>query len=144
MAQQVDFYLLDSESKRDWQNFLCRLVEKIYHKKHRVYLHAANKKDSEQIDEALWTYRDDSFVPHNLVGEGPSTTPPIQIGYDKVPDQQRDVLINLQPDTPSCFSQFRRILEIVPNQEEQKKAARKRYRYYREQNCHVSHHKISI
>lgn len=135
----IDFYILPEASPLSRLQFVCRLIEKIYQQKHRIYIHAENKMQAHQLDELLWTYRDDSFLPHNLYGEGPEPAPPIQIGFEVTPEKQRDVLINLTAQVPVFHAQFQRVLEIVA--QDAQEAARERYRFYRAQQFTLNTYK---
>jgi len=48
-----------------------------------------------------------------------------------------DVLVNLQAQHPPFFSRFRRLIEIVGVDEEDKAAARIRYRFYRDRGYEI-------
>ncbi|HEX2549875.1 MAG TPA: DNA polymerase III subunit chi, partial [Gammaproteobacteria bacterium] len=92
---KIDFYLLQESGAHDRLNFACRLIEKIYKQKHRIFIYVSNIKEAHDIDERLWTYREDSFLPHHIQGEGPNPPPPIQIGFSEAPLNERDILLNL-------------------------------------------------
>lgn len=139
---KIDFYILSEGTARTRFLLACRLIEKAYKNRHRVYIHTQNQADAHLLDEMLWTYRDDSFLPHNLYGEGPDPAPPIQIGFDLTPDKQRDILINLSSQVPPFFAQFNRVLEIVPNDAEAQAISRENYRTYRTQGYDITTHKL--
>ena len=90
----------------------------------------------------LWTYRDDSFLTHNLYGEGPDPAPPIQIGFNTVPEKRRDVLINLEQQVPVFHTQFMRVVELIASDTKIQEAGRERYRFYRTQNFEITTHKL--
>lgn len=139
---KIDFYLIPSPSEEERLVFACRLIEKAYKQQHRVYIHTENQAVAHQLDELLWTYREDSFLPHNLYGEGPESAPPIQIGHNTVPDKYRDILINLSATVPAFYTQFSRILELIPNDPTAQAAGRERYKSYRTANCEITTHKL--
>jgi len=120
----------------------CRLLEKAYMKGHRVYVHCTNQQDAELLDELLWTFRDDSFIPHNLQGEGPEPPPPVQIGYDKEPRGFNDILLNLATDIPTFYTKFKRVMELVANVESEKEQSRAHYKEYRSKRCELHIHEI--
>src|SRR5689334_5219985 len=128
---RVDFYILAETTEKMRLNFACRIIEKAYRNRHRIYIHTENESQAHALDELLWTYRDDSFLPHNLYGEGPEPVPPIQIGFAVTPEKQRDILINLSTQVPLFYTQFNRILEIVINNTSEQAIAREHYRYYK-------------
>lgn len=140
---RVDFYLLNSPAEEDKRLFICRLLEKVYHRGHRIFVVCESQAHAEQMDELLWTFKDDSFIPHNLQGEGPQPPPPVQIGFG--PDKPRDfhdILVNLSADIPSYFVGFKRIIEVVANDEPAKEVSRNRYRDYRAHRCDLHIHEI--
>ena len=139
---RVDFYLLSNAEPSAFGLFACRLIEKAYQRGHRIYIHCKNQADAEQLDELLWTYRDDSFVPHNLQGEGPEPPPPVQIGFDKEPRGYSDILINMADPVPLFFTRFKRVIELVAADEEAKALSRIHYRDYRTKGCDLHTHKM--
>jgi len=138
---KADFYILPCADENKILFFACRLAEKAYQQQHRIYFHMQNTNHAHKLDEMLWTWRDESFLPHNLVGEGPDPAPPIQIGAGMIPNTQRDILINLSQTLPEQYAQFARILEIISSDESSQNAARERYRIYRDQQYTLQTHK---
>ena len=142
MSLRIDFYLLsDTDPKTIWHT-ACRLLEKAYHLGHRVFVHCENQSDAEFLDELLWTYKEESFVPHNLQGEGPEPPPPIQIGWEKEPRGFNTILLNLGKSVPPYFARFNRIMEIVANDEGAKEISRNHYKEYRTHGCELHTHPL--
>lgn len=139
---KIDFYLLQESNPNARFDFACRLVEKIYKQKHRIFIYVANEKDAYDIDERLWTYREDSFLPHHIQGEGPNPPPPIQIGFGETPPNERDILLNLSDTIPEFFTRFSRVLEIVANEANAKEISRKLYREYRAKGFEINTHQL--
>lgn len=139
---RVDFYLLSSNEQQAQWLLACRLLEKAYLRGHRVFVFCNNQQEAELLDELLWTFKDNSFIPHNLQGEGPEPPPAIQIGYQDEPRGFNDILLNLAVETPNFFTRFRRVMEIVPNQDDAKEKSRARYREYRNQRCELKTHNM--
>ncbi len=101
-----------------------------------------DQKQVEYLDELLWTFKEDSFIPHNIQGEGPEPPPPVQIGYKNEPRGFNDILLNMSNAIPTYFSRFKRIMEIVANNETAKEISRNHYREYRSQQCQLHTHQI--
>ncbi|KTD65061.1 DNA polymerase III subunit chi [Legionella shakespearei] len=139
---RVDFYLLASNEADVRGLVACRLLEKAYYKGHRIFVFCTDQHQAEYIDELLWTFRDDSFVPHNLQGEGPEPPPPIQIGYDKEPRGFNDILLNFSATIPPFYSKFKRVIELVANDETEKELSRAHYKEYRAKGCELHTHNI--
>lgn len=139
---RVDFYLLASELPDARWMIACRLLEKAYIKGHRIYVHCENQHDAEFLDDLLWSFRDDSFVPHNLLGEGPEPPPPVQIGFGKEPRGFNDILLNLAHDIPQFHQKFKRIMELVSNVDAEKEQSRVHYKEYRAKGYELHTHPI--
>lgn len=140
MTTRVDFYQLETDEK---QHFACRLIEKAYHSGLQVYVHLASKTECEAMDRLLWEFRPESFVPHGLRQAGATRTAPVELGWEDDCPAHSQMLINLTSGIPAFFSSFERVGEIVPHAEEEREAARRNFRYYKEQGCHLKYHQIS-
>jgi DNA polymerase-3 subunit chi len=53
-----------------------------------------------------------------------------------------EVLINLRDETPSMFSRFRRLIEIVSVEDADRAAARERFRFYRDRGYEIRTHQL--
>lgn len=138
----IDFYLIPEKNISEAYRFICRLIDKAYQQKRKVYVHTNSLDEAKIIDDLLWTFRDDAFVPHNIFSHNLTSSAPVQIGHEIIPENFNDILLNLTRTSPQDFIQFQRILEIVANNEEDKKNSRKKYRCYQEKNCEVVTHNL--
>lgn len=139
---RVDFYLLKNDQPQAGWLIACRLLEKACLRGHRVFVYCETADDAALIDELLWTYKDDSFIPHNLQGEGPETPPAVQIGYGPEPRGFNDILLNMASTIPTFHTRFRRIMEIVPDNDAAKEIGRAHYREYRAKQFELHTHPI--
>ena len=139
---RVDFYLLNSPEPQAAMLLACRLIEKAYQHGHRVFVFCKSATDAAHLDELLWTYKTDSFIPHHLQGEGPEPPPPVQIGFGPEPRGFNDILLNMSPTIPPFYSRFRRIMEIVLDEEVAKEISRQHYREYRQKQFELHTHPI--
>lgn len=128
---RVSFYILKSTEPTQRQEFACRLAEKAYHQGHQVYIHTDSANDAAQLDQALWSIRPDSFVPHEIIAENANADSPVLIGHNSTPPRLMDVLINLADEHPLFFSQFERVAEIIDDNESIKQAGRQRFQFYK-------------
>ncbi len=135
---RVDFYQIDS--KEAPLLFACRLIEKVYRKGYKVYIHTMSEAQSAELDDLLWSFRDDRFIPHAL--ESTADDAPIKIGHNVEPDEHQEVLINLSREVPDFFSRFDRVAEIVSLGEEGRHSARQNYRFYRDRGYSLQYHEI--
>jgi DNA polymerase-3 subunit chi len=134
---RIDFYQIDSDEEP--LNFTCRLIEKIYRQGHKVYVHAEGEQQAEQLDDLLWTFRADRFIPHSRETNGPA---PILIGYGESPACHNEVMVNLCGSVPSFFSQFERVTEVVPMDKKKRETARNSYKFYQERGYPLQYHNI--
>ena len=86
----------------------------------------------------LWAFDPDSFVPHNLIGEGPKQGAAVEISWQP-PKNRRAVLINLTREVPNFANQFSHLIDFVPADEALKEQARNRFRTCRQWNFNVAH-----
>lgn len=140
---QVDFYLIQPNADITKDILACRITEKAYKLGHSVFIFCANQEEAHALDELLWTYKPDSFLPHNIQGEGPEPPPVIQLGYTSEPRGFNDILINMSPQCPNFYKKFLRIIEIVSNDEISKENSRKLYREYKKQGFKLNTHEIN-
>ncbi len=95
------------------------------------------------MDRLLWTFQEQSFVPHGLLGEADPACNPILIGDASQATEEHDVLINLAMDVPTFFSRFQRLAECVDNEQAVREASRQRYRFYRDRGYPLKMHEIA-
>jgi DNA polymerase-3 subunit chi len=140
---RVDFYILAGTGEPSRHNFACRLAEKAYRLDNRVHIHTASRQQAEVIDALLWTFRDGSFVPHDLVGGmGRNSGAPVTIGFDETEIGDQDLLINLTDEIPGKAASFPRVAELVTSDEESRQKSRKRFVRYRELGAELETHNI--
>ena len=139
---QIDFYVLrDTQTFSDRDRFVCRLTDKVWHQGYRLYIHTGGVAQAKVLDDLLWTFRQESFLPHDISSEAPSIAP-IQIGYLEQHFHPLDVLINLTDTVPSFFEQFNRIVEIIVDLPQARETGRQRYRFYKERGHPLNTHDI--
>ena len=61
---QVEFYILENDQSREMM--ACHLVEKAWQQQHRVHIHTESAAQAKKLDEMLWSFSDDSFIPHEI------------------------------------------------------------------------------
>lgn len=139
---RISFYILKGEQEHDRQVFACRLIEKAYSQGQHIYVHTDNALQAEQLDQLLWSFRPDSFVPHQAMHEAAAEDCPVLIGHDHTPPRLMDLLVNLSPEQPLFFSQFERVAEFINDDNETKAQGRERYRFYHQRGYDLESHKI--
>ncbi|MGD9153666.1 MAG: DNA polymerase III subunit chi [Gammaproteobacteria bacterium] len=138
----VDFYLIDAATLNEQLRFACRLLDKAYLQQYTAYVHVENQAAAETMYDLLWTFRDISFVPHDLVRGPNSADAPVIIGSDEKPLQQHDILLNLHAAVPDFYTAYNRVIEIVHQDAAWKKIAREHYKFYQNQGHEVKTHDL--
>lgn len=139
MGSRVDFYLLPTTTTQDAFKYACRLAEKSYLGKQKTLIWTASERDAENINVGLWTFRDISFVPHQLYKN--SENSPVLIAFGNT-SPSGEVLINLTEDIPTFFNHFSRIIEIVSDSPDTLAKSRKKYRFYQKNDCELFSHNL--
>lgn len=132
---RIDFYQLNPERPR-FDHVVCQLCQKAYDSKQLTLLLTQSQQQSEHLDHKLWTFADDSFLPHDS-DETDGLVTPILIHDNPDPKGERQLLINLSASIPSYFAQFERVIELVT--EQNKTQAREHYSYYKERGYPLKH-----
>jgi len=169
---RVDFYILPDATPEGRLLFACRLTEKAHALGHPIYLHTPSASVARRMDNLLWTYRKNSFLPHGLIEDVLPPIPPILVGDERGPEVMGTpidetlvrmqillrpltdappwegpsipgaVLINLAASVPSFFERFIRVAELVDQNEQNLAAGRVRFAYYRQRNISPESHKL--
>lgn len=148
MQTQVMFYLLSDKGSTDTNDIssslyqACLQASYFYRQNQRVFIYTEDEKDAEQVDELLWSFDSDSFVPHNLAGEGPKQGAAVEISH-KAPRGRRPVLINLSNTVPDFANQFHLIVDFVPSDETLKQLARERFKACRQRGFQVDNQAVA-
>ena len=132
---RVDFYQLNPQRHR-YDQVVCQLCQKAYDSEQFTLLLTQNQQQSQHLDQKLWTYSDDSFLPHDSE-ESEDLVTPILIHDHPDPKGNRQLLINLSTSVPIYFAQFERVIELVT--EDNKSQAREHYSYYKERGYSLNH-----
>ena len=139
---RVDFYILAEPGLDRVQRLACRLTEKAWRNGLTVFVNTASELEAQRTDDLLWTYRQDSFIPHALYTQYAEGRPPVVVGDGSKPEVPFDVLINLAHGVPAFFQGFGRVIELVGGNPADRQQGRERYRLYRDQGCELQSHNL--
>jgi DNA polymerase III subunit chi len=147
---KIDFYNLTTGSRRNVGLLCCQLTEKAFLNNNFIYIHSSSLEQANNLDELLWKYKKDSFLPHINLSQNKlddydypiliNTSDSIANHYNL--KNHPEFLINLSHSIPEFFSQFHRLAEVVDKDEESKQAARERFRFYKDRGYHISTHHV--
>lgn len=128
----------------DKLNTLAGFVQQALQKRQQVTLLTESEAAAVSLSGRLWEHGAIEFVPNVLATHALASQTPVVIhwlaqGKQASPLFQDDILINLTSEQPGAFSRFRVLVELVGHQEEDKLAARTRYKFYRDRGYEIKH-----
>ena len=105
---------------------------------------ANTQKQAEELDKILWTFRQESYVPHALVNKDKdNNTQPVQIGWVDNEIEDAEAIINLSDGMPDTSNHLKKIHEIIENIDEKKDKARERWKKYKSIGFNIKAYKVS-
>jgi DNA polymerase-3 subunit chi len=116
---------------------IAELAESAVRKGRRLMVFSSDAEAAGRLEHYLWTNPAIGFTPHCRPDHALAAVTPIIIDCRGEQLAHDDVLVNLQTQHPPFFSRFRRLIEIVGLDEEDKSAARTRYRFYRDRGYEI-------
>lgn len=142
---RVDFYVLPDADPNNRSMLVCKLAEKAFRHDKPVFIHSDDSQLLAELDEQLWSFKQDSFVPHRLLDANDVANQidvdPVQLSSGE-PANDRRVLINLASTVPTFFSRFERTLEVVNQADSVRETGRDRYRFYQQRGYPLQHHNM--
>jgi DNA polymerase-3 subunit chi len=118
-APEFWFYHVESQPL---QAVLPLLLEKTLERGWRACVRFSTAERLEAIDSALWTYRDDSLLPHGTARDGHAARQPVFLTLDAANPNSAEALFLLETVTESEPARFARIIRLFGNAEEEAKA----------------------
>jgi DNA polymerase-3 subunit chi len=141
---RVDFYILQAQTEEARMLFVCRLTEKAVKRGNRVLIVVANEAIADALDDLLWSFRPESFIPHALAGSEEAADVPVVISAGADQSEHHDLLVSLTAELPPFFSRFERMAEVVVQAPEVLAATREHYAFLRQRGYPIDTHKLAV
>lgn len=127
-----------------WQLALCAQVEQAFAAGQRVYLLADGEAGARHLDDLLWTFREDSFVPHAL-WQGETAVPePVAVGWWEGNPNGANCLVLCRPAVPERVDGFARVIDLAPvDLPELRNDARARFREFQARGLQPAFHRAA-
>ena len=136
----IDFYF----NADDRLGVACRLAGKALQRKQRVLIYAPQSELAQRIDRMLWTSQAVSFIPHCYTHDPLAADTPVLIATGDAPAPAAcEVLVNLSADCPPFFERHERLLEVVAQDDDDRRAGRARYAFYRDRGYAIRNHDLA-
>lgn len=103
----------------------------------RVFLFAPDNDACRQLETALWSVQQTSFLPHCRASDPKAAETPLIVDHVTEMLVHDEILLNLCAHPPGFFSRFHRLIEIVSTADDDKLQARERYRFYRDRGYNI-------
>ena len=141
----VEFHILSEAGDHARVRYTCQLIDQAYEQGERSFVRAGSTTEAQRIDDALWTFRDQAFIPHELCNETTPSHPRVMslIGLAAAPKLFSNLLINLSNELPADLEALTRVIEVVDADPQHKQQARLRYKQYRDRGCVIETKDIS-
>jgi DNA polymerase-3 subunit chi len=127
---RIEFYVLPDSEPAGRTRAACQLASKGWQHGMPVFIRCQDSQQCNDLDELLWHFRAERFVPHGLHEDDPQA--PVVIGMEQPPATTQGLLINLSPTLSPHTDQFSRVIEIVNQQPELLTVCRENFRLYRQ------------
>jgi DNA polymerase-3 subunit chi len=128
---RADFYLIAKPRfLEEPLKLVCELARKSYDANLWTLVLARDAAQAEELDELLWAFDDEAYVPHQVAGtDEEDELTPVLIAAPEVDVPARALVINLRDAT--FDGPCERILEVVPADESAREPLRERWKQYK-------------
>ncbi|MCK9537696.1 DNA polymerase III subunit chi [Dokdonella sp.] len=127
---QAAFYLIDKPRFRAEPLLLvCELARRAFAAELPTLILARSAEQAQALDEILWAFDEEAFIPHQIAGEEDDAITPVLIVAPGTTTPDRPLVINLRDECAP--GQFERVLEVVPADADQRAGSRERWKTYK-------------
>jgi len=137
---RADFYLIDKPRFREQPLLLvCELAKRCEAAGKATLVLCASQAQAEELDDLLWSFEEDSFIAHQIVGvEEDEEDVPVLIVPPGLEAPSRPFIINLRAE--AVAEGFERVLEVVPADASARVPLRERWKQYQARGLALNKH----
>ena len=136
---RADFYLIDKPRFREQPLLLvCELAKRAFAAQQPTLILARDHVQAEAIDELLWAFDEDAFIPHQVAGGDDDADTAVLIVPPGVDTPDRPLLINLREECAP--GNYQRVLEVVAADPAERDGSRTRWTEYKRLGFEVNKH----
>lgn len=136
---EIDFHF----NTPDKVSHACRLLRKAVSGRGARVVVVADAATLDAVDLSLWTFSPVEFIAHcRVTGEAHTVarSPVVLSEGIATPLPHQQVLVNLGAELPAGFERFERLIDIVSNDDDDRLAARRRWRHYADRGYTIRRH----
>ena len=136
---RADFYLIAKPRFREEPlRLVCELARKAHDTGQWTLVLARDQAQAEALDELLWSFDEDAYIPHQIAGDEEDDLAPVLIAGPDTDVPLRPLLINLRDG--AVDGSFERVLEVVPADDSARQPLRERWKQYKARGFEVNKH----
>ncbi|MHB8911752.1 MAG: DNA polymerase III subunit chi [Lysobacter sp.] len=136
---RADFYLIQKERFREEPLLLvCELARKAFDANLATLVLARDAEQAERLDDLLWAFDDDAYIPHQLAGDDEDELAPVLIAGPDTDTPMRALVINLRD--AAVPGSVERVLEVVPADDGARGPLRERWKQYQARGFDLKKH----
>ncbi|WP_457282748.1 DNA polymerase III subunit chi [Polaromonas sp. P5_D5] len=124
--------------------YSCRLLRKAYLSGASVVV-TGDAAVLAELDQLIWSFSPAEFVPHCRAGAPQSTlaATPVVLAESLKDCPHYGVLVNLGHGIPAEFERFERFIEVVAQADDDRLAARSRWKHYTDRGYAMKRHDLA-
>lgn len=127
---EIRFYHLERQSL---EQVLPGLLSKALDTGRRVFIKTRDEKEAERLNEYLWTFQPDIFLPHGTKKDGFENRQPVFLGSSNDNPNSADVLILTQGASAENLGDFKLCCDMLDGRDPaQISEARTRWKAYKD------------
>lgn len=127
---RADFYLIAKPRfLEEPMKLVCELARKSYDANLWTLILARDRAQADDLDELLWAFDDEAYVPHQIAGDQEDELTPVLIAPPDVDAPSRALVINLRDG--AYRGNCDRIVEVVPADADAREPLRERWKQYK-------------
>jgi DNA polymerase-3 subunit chi len=137
---RADFYLIKTERfRKDPLRLVCELARKAHDSDQPTLILARDATQADEIDDALWAFDEDAFIPHQIAGRNEDDDEvPVLIAPPDIDAPGRALIINMRDSAVTL--ECERVLEVVPADESARDPQRQRWTEYKTRGFALNKH----
>jgi len=136
---RADFYLIQKARFREEPLLLvCELARKAHDANLSTLVLARDADQAERLDDLLWSFDDDAYIPHQIAGDDEDELAPVLIAGPDADTPMRALVINLRD--AAVAGNVERVLEVVPADDGARGPLRERWKQYQARGFDLKKH----
>lgn len=131
-ARSYWFHILSGATPADRYLHAVRLVDKAWQQGDRVGIFCEYHSQAQELDDLLWNFTPDAFIPHSIVPDAATRCPdPVGILLCEPAAGDWDTVVVLSEKLPADADRFRRLALVAHNDPQILNTARSQFRQLR-------------